>query len=181
MIALMAMPVILPAQDAATEERLNKLSAQIDVLIEAKDAQNKRIEELAKQLREVQEQVNKPSGNYASSDDVQKLADAIKEVDKKRKDDNEKVVQELQNLGKSLSSGGSGKKTSSTPNVPTTSNANQKGYEYVIQQGDTLGVIAKAYRDKNIKVTVQQILDANPGLKPESMKTGQKIFIPAPQ
>src|SRR5438045_2826192 len=81
-IALLAMPMISTAQDAATEERLNKLSAQIDVLIEAKDAQNKRIEELANQLGELQKQVARPSGNYASTDDVQKLADAIKEVDK---------------------------------------------------------------------------------------------------
>jgi LysM repeat protein len=183
--ALLAAPVFSPAQDAATEERLNKLSAQIDVLIEAKDAQNKRIEELAKQLRDVQEQMNKP-GNSASAEDVQKLADAIKQVDQKRKDDNEKVVQELQSLAKSLT-GSSGRKTASGsgsgPNVPTTSSNNgpEKGYEYVVQQGDTIGAIVKAYRDKNIKVTQQQILNANPGLKPESMKVGQKIFIPAPQ
>jgi LysM repeat protein len=180
MIALLAVPLVLPAQDAATEERLNKLSAQIDVLIEAKDAQNKRIEELSKQLRDVQEQVSKPSGNYASADDVQKLADAIKEVDKKRKDDNEKVVQELQTLVKSVSSGG-GRKSGSTVTSTTssTSNGPEKGYEYVVQQGDTLGAIVKAYRDKSIKVTIQQIMNANPGLKPEAMKTGQKIFIPA--
>ena len=53
--------------------------------------------------------------------------------------------------------------------------------EYVVQSGDTLDAIAQAYREKNIKVTVAQILNANPGLKPERMKVGQTIFIPAPQ
>ena len=38
----------------------------------------------------------------------------------------------------------------------------------------------QAYREKNIKVTVKQIENANPGLKPERLKVGQKIFIPAP-
>ena len=35
-------------------------------------------------------------------------------------------------------------------------------------------------KEKNIKVTVKQIENANPGLKPERLKVGQKIFIPAP-
>jgi LysM repeat protein len=52
--------------------------------------------------------------------------------------------------------------------------------EYQVQSGDSLSAIAKAYRDKGVKVTVPQILAANPGLKPETMKAGQKIIIPAP-
>ena len=53
---------------------MNKLSAQIDVLIEAKDAQNKKIDDLQSQLRDLQNQVSKPSGNYASADDVKQRA-----------------------------------------------------------------------------------------------------------
>ena len=82
MTALLALPVVSPAQDAATEERLNKLSAQIDVLVEAKDAQNKKIDGLESEIRDLQTQVSKPTGNYASADDLKQLADAIKEVDK---------------------------------------------------------------------------------------------------
>jgi LysM repeat protein len=40
--------------------------------------------------------------------------------------------------------------------------------------------LAKAYRDQGIKVTSEQILKANPGLNPNTLKVGQKIFIPAP-
>src|SRR6185503_17844254 len=69
MTALLAAPMISSAQDAATEERLNKLSAQMEVLIEAKDAQNKKIDALESQVRDLQSQLNKPSGNYASADD----------------------------------------------------------------------------------------------------------------
>ena len=50
----------------------------------------------------------------------------------------------------------------------------------MIQSGDTLDAIVQAYKEKNIKVTVAQILKANPGLKAERLRVGQKIFIPAP-
>ena len=179
--ALLAMPAISPAQDAATEERLNKLSAQIDVLIDAKETLNKKIDDLQSQIRDLQNQVSKPTGNYASADDVKQLADAIKQVDKARQADNEHVVQELQNLGKSLNSSTRRNSTVSTPAVTPEAHAGpQKGYDYVVQQGDTLAAIVKAYREKNIKVTVQQVLEANPGLKANNMRVGQKIFIPEP-
>jgi LysM repeat protein len=177
--ALLAFPAVVPAQDAATEERLNKLSAQIDVLNEAKDALNKRIDDLQGQIRDLQGQVSKPSGNYASADDLKQLADAIKEVDKKRQDDNERIVSELEKLGKTLTSGSSGRRSSSTTVTPAV-DLNAPHMEYVVQSGDTLAAIVKAYRDKGVKVTLSQVLAANPGLKPESMKVGQKIIIPAP-
>jgi LysM repeat protein len=179
--ALLAAPAIAPAQDAATEERLNKLGAQIEVLIEAKDAQNKKIDDLQSQVRDLQNQVSKPTGNYASADDVKQLADAIKEVDRKRQEDNEKVLTELEKLGKTL--GGSGSRRTTTvadPKPPVDVNPNAPHFEYTIQSGDSLLAIVKAYREKNIKITLSQILAANPGLKPENMKVGQKIIIPAP-
>jgi LysM repeat protein len=39
----------------------------------------------------------------------------------------------------------------------------------------------QAYKDQGIKLTEKQILSANPGLVPEKLKVGQKIWIPAPQ
>lgn len=183
--ALLAVPAISPAQDAATEERLNKLSAEIDVLTEAKDELNKKIDGLESEIRDLQAQAGKPTGNYASADDVKQLADAIKEVDKKRQEDNEHVVQELQSLGKSLTSSPTPRRSSqSAPQVSTGETGNsgsQDGYYYIVQEGDTPSEIAKAYREKGIKVTAQQILDANPGIKANNLKVNQKIFIPKPK
>lgn len=187
MTALLAAPMISPAQDAATEERMNKLSAQIDVLVEAKEAQNKKIDALEKQINDLQAQLNKPSGNFVSSDDLKQVTDsmkdAIKEVDKKRVADNEKVLNELEKLGKTLAGGGGGRRSSSATQEVKTAPVDPSAphFEYTVQPGDTLGAIVKAYREKNIKVTIQQILTANPGLKPEAMKAGQKLVIPAPQ
>lgn len=182
MTGLLALPAMAPAQDAATEERLNKLSAQIDVLVDAKEAQNKKIDDLQSQIRDLQSQLSKPSGNYASADDLKQLADAVKEVDRKRQEDNEKVLNELEKLGKSL--GGSvshrDRGAASTMDMKPAVDSNAPHFEYQVQEGDTLAAIVKAYRDKGIKVTLQQVLAANPGLKPENLRVKQKIIIPAP-
>jgi LysM repeat protein len=182
MTALLAAPVISHAQDAATEERLNNLTAKIDVLIEAKEAQNKKIDALEKQVNDLQSQLNKPSGNYASADDLKQVADAVKEVDKKRQADSEQVVKELEKLGKTLGGVSGSRRTPPTAATETKTpvDPNAPHFEYSVQPGDTLGAIVKAYREKNIKVTIQQILAVNPGLKPENLKSGQKIIIPAP-
>lgn len=174
--ALLATPIVLRAQDPAVEERLNKLSAQIQDLIDAKDAQNKRIEELARQVRELQEQQNRPNVNYATQDDLKLLAGKLQEIDQKRKEDNALILKRLDDLGKTLSAAA----RAPAPAPPSTSSSDRGHYEYVIQSGDTLTAIVAAYKDKGIKISVDDILKANPGLKPERMSVGQKIIIPAP-
>jgi hypothetical protein len=176
---LLILPAISRAQDAATEERLNKLSAQILDLAEAREAQSKRIDELAKAVAAIQQQLDKPNVNYASQDDVKKLADKLQEVDHKRQEDNDRILKGIEQEFKDLA------KTMKKPVVaPTTNSADSampdKYFEYVIQPDDTLNAIIAAYREKNIKVSLDQILKANPGLKPENMPVGKKIIIPAP-
>jgi LysM repeat protein len=178
MAALLAAPVVSRAQDAAVEERLNKLSAQIEVLIEAKDVQNRKIEELARQLREVQEQQNKPSPSHASAEDVKQLADKLKEVDEKRVQDNEHIVKEIEKLAKTLAAPVRKPTPPATSDTPSSTKP-EKGYEYFIKAGDTYSTVAQAYRDQGVKVTADQIEKANPGVSPNKLKVGQKIFIPA--
>src|SRR5689334_14943905 len=79
------------AEDAATEERLNQLSGKIEDLIAGQEAQRKRVAELAKEIDSLRDQQGKPNGNYASQEDLKRLADSVKEVDRKRMDDNEKI------------------------------------------------------------------------------------------
>ena len=56
-----------------------------------------------------------------------------------------------------------------------------KVFPYTIQSGDTIDAIVAAYKEKDIKITVAQILAANPGLKADRLRVGQKIYIPAPK
>jgi len=183
-LALSAAPA-LRAQDAATEERFNKLAGQIEDLRASQEAMTKRIEALGKEIDSLHGQLEKPSGNYASDEDLKRLAESVKEIDRKRLDDYEKIRLELKNLGRSLAAPAT---TTRKPPIANTDNSTsdrpstpEKGFDYQVKKGDTLSIIVQAYRDNNIKVTMDQILKANPGLKPEKMRVGQKIFIPAPQ
>jgi LysM repeat protein len=189
----------LRAQDAATEERLNKLNGTIADLRESQDALKKQIERIAKEIESLREQTSKPTGNYASADALKSLAKSIEEVDGKRIKDFEKVEDALQKIRKLLekpvttpgdtagkkkpntskSDSGTDKTTDKTTDDKPP--GDDKAFPYVIKKGDTLEAIVLAYKEKNIKVTVDQILKANPGLKPEKMYIGQKIWIPAPQ
>ncbi|MFO1478323.1 MAG: LysM peptidoglycan-binding domain-containing protein [Verrucomicrobiota bacterium] len=183
-VAALAAPALAQGQDAAVEERLNRLSAQIQDLSEARDAQNRKLDELARQVRELQEKAGRPDTTAASNDDLKQLAANIKEVDRKRQEDNEKIVRELKDLSRSLGSGSTRKPVAVAPTAPAAdAKVPDNGYEYVIKSGDTLSLISKAYTDKGVKVSVEDILKANPGLKPDRMRVGQKIFIPgsAPQ
>jgi LysM repeat protein len=180
------------AQESATEQQLDKLSEQIQDMEAAQAAQEKRISALEQQINNLGSQANQAgSSGSASQDDLQKLAQQVQEIDKKRQEDNERVLKELERLEKSLG-GSPGHKSSPdlppditpTPlksHAPATGGTPQNGYDYTVQKGDTLSAIAKAYREQNIKISTDEILKANPGLDPKTMKVGQKIFIPAPQ
>jgi LysM repeat protein len=175
------------AQDAATQAELDKLSGQIQDVQDSLAAQDKRIEAIEKKVGDMQDQVNKPAGNdFASTDDLKKLAEQVQEIDKKRQEDNQKILDAIGKLGKT--GGGDYHKPDISPNPPPVNNtptANngspQQGYEYTIAPGNTLSAIAKAYRAQGVKVSVAQILAANPGLSANNLIVGKKIFIPAPQ
>jgi LysM repeat protein len=173
-------------QDAATQERLDKLSGRIEDLTAAQEALKKQISELTRELEGVREQSGKPNTSYARPEDLNRLAEKVQEVDRKRMDDAEKIRTELLKLRDALKPTISSpkQKAASLPkekSVPEKPAADEKVFPYVIQQGDTLDAIVQAYKEKNIKVTVAGILNANPGLKAERLRVGQKIFIPAPQ
>jgi LysM repeat protein len=184
-LALCAAPAVR-AQDAATQERLDKLAGRIEDLTAAQEALKKQISELNRELEGVREQSGKPNTSYARQEDLKPIWDAIKDVDRKRVDDAEKIHNELlklrNGLEKSLTP-----PAPRTPSVPKDKHASEKPagdekvYPYTIRSGDTLSAIVQAYKEQNIKVTASQILKANPGLKAERLIVGTKIFIPAPQ
>jgi LysM repeat protein len=177
------------AQDAATQQQIDKLTGQIQDMEDAQAAQGKRIDALEKEISDMGDKLNQPAASdSASADDLKKLAAQVQEIDKKRQDDNDLILKELEKLGKGGNISTASHKSS--PNVSATTSTGsptpsasdpQKGYDYVIAAGDTISAIAKAYRAQGVKVTSSQILAANPGLNPNSLVVGKKIFIPQPQ
>jgi LysM repeat protein len=176
---------LVHAQDAATQQQIDKLSGQIQDLLDAQAAQGKRLDALEKQIADMGDKLNQPVANdSASADDLKKLAEQVQELAKKQQDDNELVLKEIEKLGKISSGTTSRKPPSVLPSTATGDNSTvspagpQKGYDYTIASGDTLSAIAKAYRAQGVKVTSSQILAANPGLNANSLIVGKKIFIP---
>jgi len=167
------------AQDAATEERLNKLNGLVQDLVEDKANMKKQIDVLAKEITSLREQGSR-APSAASAEDLRKLAEKIQEIDHKREADKELILKEIEKLAKTLKDGRPRLTPTPANSGSGTAAPADKGYEYVVQTGDTLSAIVTAYREQGVKITVEDILKANPGLKATSLSVGKKIFIPAP-
>jgi septal ring factor EnvC (AmiA/AmiB activator) len=176
------------AQETATQQQLDKLSGQIQELQEAQAQQGKRIDGMEKEISELRDKVNTSQVNdSASREDLKKLAaqmqEKVQEIDRKRQDDRDLILKEIEKLGKAAAIAPvppTTHKTTSKPPAddPGTAAVPPNGYEYPIKDGDTLGLIVKAYRDKGVKVTKAQIIAANPKMNPNVLIPGKKIFIP---
>ena len=176
-------------QDAATQQQIDKLSGQIQDILVTQETQTKRLDALEKQISDMGDKLNQPAAanDSASADDLKKLAAQVQEIDKKRQDDNELILKQIEKLAKVGGGSVAGHKSASGTSPAAASGGStpgaagpQKGYDYTVASGDTVSAIAKAYRAQGVKVTTAQILAANPGLDATKLYVGQKIFIPDP-
>ena len=171
------------AQDAATQQQLDKMFGQIQDIQATQEQQGKRLDALAKEISDLRDKVNTPQlNNSASTDDLKSLAEKVQEIDKKRQADRDLILKEISKLGSvnaapvaHKSPPTTTKTADDTAAAPATP---QKGYEHIIEPGETISAIAKAYRAQGVKVTTSQIIAANPKLNPNSLIAGKKIFIP---
>jgi outer membrane murein-binding lipoprotein Lpp len=76
-LGLCATPKLM-GQDAATEERLNKLGGQIENLMERQTAQHKQMEALSKEVETARDAAARPNTSYASQEDLKRLAESRK-------------------------------------------------------------------------------------------------------
>lgn len=172
------------AQDPVVLEKLSRISGQVEDLQAANIALQKRVNELARELETLREQVSSTVSGAAVQEELKRLNDRVKQLEAQCAADRELILRELEKLGKRARAGsspvGSTQRPATDPGTQS-GTVEVRGYEYTVQAGDTLSAIVQAYRQNNIKVTVDQILKANPGLDPNRLRVGQKIFIPAPQ
>src|ERR1019366_5586177 len=145
------------AQETATQQQLDKLSGQIQEMLEAQAQQGRRIDALEKEINELRDKVNTPVVNdSASCGDLKKLAEQVQEIDRKRSDDRDLILKEIEKLGKAAAiapvtpprkpksnteTTASGGETSATP-----PSGPENGHYYTIKDGDRLSDIVKAYR-----------------------------------
>jgi len=186
------------AEREAAEEREKRINARMEDMEKSIQGYDKRMSLLNDDLRGLREEINKlreSNGDSQTRESIKKLRDDIEEVDKKRLEDNKKVLATLEDLKtdlKNFASKPSGSTVTSRPSQPagqSTTKTNhtkatkprdtENGYEYTISDGDTLPKIIKKLRERDLKVTAKQVMDANPGQNWSNLQIGKKIFIPA--
>lgn len=171
------------AQDVAVlQEKVGRMSGYIQDLQEENANQKKQIDALVKEVTSLREhQQAQPTTATASQEDLRDLAKKVQEIEEKRKSDRAFLEKEFDRLFKLANA----KPTAPKPErAPETSAANlpKDALEHTVASGDTLSTIAAAYsKETGRKITVDLILKANPGLKPERMPAGKKILIPLPE
>lgn len=188
------------SQDAATasaiadrqeaEERYRRMSADVEGLLSANAALQRRISAIADELRRLRDDHERLEKNSTVQDEIRRLAKKIEEVDQKRIEDRELILKEMKELTRLLSAAPPSRSNFDPPSSRTHGNEEtkplpDKGYEYTIQSGDTVATVLAAYNAEFKKngqkpLSLKQVLEANPGLNPNRIRVGQKIFIPLP-
>lgn len=184
------------AEREAAEEREKRINARLEDIEKSLHSHDKRVSTLTDDIRTLREEITKlreSNNDSQTKESIKKLKDAIEEVDKKRLEDNKKVMEaldELQNFIKKGIASSSSTSKPSTSGTTTTTKPNhstpapprkdtENGYEYTVAESDTLlGIIGKL-KSKNIKVTQKQMKDANPNVNWNRLSIGQKLFVPA--
>jgi septal ring factor EnvC (AmiA/AmiB activator) len=190
-----AAPVTTPAAAVAakqgTDERYERMAADIQALQAANDALQAKFSAVEQQLQDLRNQLTQSASNFSTPDDLKRLADKILEVDKKREEDKQAIAEEIRKsiaeLKHAVTDGSAPSRVSPPkPAVSTESPDTEKGFVYKIQDGDSLSAIVKAYnadfKSKGMKtITLKQARDANPEVDWNRLRVGQKIIIPRPQ
>jgi Skp family chaperone for outer membrane proteins len=180
-------PLTAAAEKQEAEERYKTLTARLENLEEAIQAYQKRMNDMATEIRSLREDLARMNVNAvqsATQKSLENLAKAIEEVDRKRLSDNEKVLKTLDDVRRGLA-----ERPSSPPKPPpatggggnkTPKDGKEKGYEYVVQANDNPSVISAKLAKQGLKVSSRQIMEANPSINWSRLKIGQKLFIPEP-
>lgn len=174
-----AQPLTVAQARALQEEftqRYERLSGLVQDLVDSQTALNKRVDALAVEVRELR---STTAGLPPNAVTQEQLRDAIETlrvaINKQQAEQGRKITGELEQLRRLLEKGGG----SAAP--PPRDTTPKEGFPYTINSGDTISAIVEAYRAAGVKgLTVDMVLKANEGLKPERLIPGAKILIPDP-
>lgn len=174
-------------------EEFKRLAGEVADLRDANMAQQRRIATLQKEvenlreaLRESQERTTSRMGDLATREDLKKIVEQIKAVDQQREADRKLILQEFENLGKTLA--GLSKPAKRREPEPEAAAEPFEGevIEHVVLPNESLSEIQMHYNAALQKqgrptVSLKQILQANPKLNPNRIFAGQKINLPVPE
>src|SRR4030095_16901278 len=170
-LGLQKVPAAEVVDPAVVGERLQRLTATVESLELSLASQRRQIDELTSELQKVREELLEQTTRRPWADDIKRLADAIKEVDRNRAADREQVEKVLDDLGKNVSTlaepskpapttpgrsdrEGRGVGTTANPQEPTDASpstpkarepAADNVYEHVMERGEVLSEVVRRF------------------------------------
>jgi TolA-binding protein len=200
MALLFLLPLKLRAQgNQELVEEIKRMAGEMADLREANSVQSKRLSQMQRELDSLRESVRDSHdratakmGDFATREDLKKIVENIKDVDKRREEDRKLILAEFDKLGKTLSqqpterpsrSGRNSKKESEPDKEPAPIEGTFLPVK--VKDGQRLSDIQKEYnaalKEKGLPpVTLDQIKRANPKMNPNRILVGQEILLPVP-
>ena len=152
------------AEDAAIErQKILKAADQIELLTQQNENFRVQIQELRADFEKLR----------AENTELRKSLNA---QEKARAADKEALLKEVSDIVASGKTAAPSPPPKSSPS-PAPAPSSGEGFEHIVQPGQSLWAIAKAFQDQGIKVSVDDIRTANQ-LKNSNLHAGQKLFIP---
>jgi LysM repeat protein len=150
------------------QEDMRRMRARLDAM---EQEMNRLIQQVnaatVDQSRTVQSQLQ---GLNASMDELQRR---IRAVDAAREADKKEIVETLSKRVSSVLATQPSRSSAPAASAPRRQ-VSSEGYEHVVEPGETLSAIAKAYG-----VRTDDIIQANNMKSADVLRVGQKIFVPA--
>jgi alanyl-tRNA synthetase len=175
-------------QRREAEERQQRLTATLqsiqesqDLLLKRQQALQDRVLALERENERLKEENARLSANAVSHDELKKFVDVLKEVDQKRQQDRELVLEKFKELA-SL-------KIAAAPEPRTAPrSAAQLSEEVAIHKVskderllDIIEAYNRAYKERGLgTITLADVKRENPKLNPDRIRKGQEIRIPIP-
>lgn len=177
-----------PAQNAAEvmaayrvlEEKNRRMEANMEELQSTLEVLRKRLESQSSEIVSLREELTRSKGDSVKPSQLDALAQEMtKTMNEYRKKDRELILGELNKLRADLlDEVRQGSRSTPPPNATRVPEPVGDHYDYTIESGNTISSIVKAFRDQGVNVTQEDVIKANPGIKPTGLQVGQTIKIP---
>lgn len=191
--------VLAQSNESYYEDRIRTLTARLDDLTQAhadlvqafnklQRQYNVQAQEIANLRSAVQNPKAPDLSGAASVDSVKQLKSALVSLeerlnasDAERKRDNKRILDQFDKLAKTAANAirqPAPSKIKSTPKEPAYVSPTGKQYDWVVSEGETLSQIVQIVKASGGNTSMEAIMKANPGLKPNTIRIGQKIIVP---
>lgn len=178
--------------------KLESIMETQDLLLRKQGAFEQRLNALASEIEELRRSHSQAGASAVTREQLKDVVEKIQEVDRKRVADNKQILEAFKDLQKipvtppvstsrnTAELKDSKEKEPKDSPPPAAAENRPPSYKYVVKKGDLLEKIIAAYNEEFEKrgqprVTRAQVLEANPGLRPDRIIAGRTIYIPIPQ